>query len=233
MNNLLLEVKNLTVKLEENIILENISFKVKEGEILTILGQNGIGKSVLIKALLGLLPYTGEIIWHRKPKIGYLPQGLNQIMTKGLPLTVQDFFMLKNSSPTVESIIKFLELVGLPKDILLKKTGVLSSGQFQRMLVAWVLISRPEVILLDEPITGIDIGGEDTIYSLLEQIQKKRKLTIFIVTHDLNIVYIHSTNVLCLSREKHTCFGHPKEILNSEMLKNIFGRNIKFYEHNK
>jgi len=228
---ILLDVKNLTVNLEGERVIENLSFSISEGEILTILGPNGAGKSVLLKTLLGLLPYKGEIVWHQKQKIGYLPQGLNQLSVKNYPLTVADFFALKNPAPTLEEITKFLLLVGLEKDTLHKTAGSLSGGQFQRMLVAWVLISHPQVIFFDEPTTGIDIGGGETIYSLLNTIWKREKLTIFLVTHDLSIVYKHSTNVLCLTRKGHPCYGVPKKILNPETLEQVFGTEIKIYEH--
>jgi len=232
MSNMLLEVKNLDVSLDGEKILENLSFQVKQGEILTVLGPNGSGKSVLLKTLLGFLPYEGIIKWNKKPKIGYLPQGLNQLMIKDFPLTVQDFFALKNIPSKNKEIEKYLALVGLEKDILFKKAGSLSGGQFQRMLVAWVLISHPEVIFFDEPTTGIDIGGGETVYSLLHNIWKQEKLTIFLVTHDLNIVYKHSTNVLCLNRKGYHCFGTPKDILSMETLEKVFGKEIKLYEHN-
>ncbi|MFH1536231.1 MAG: metal ABC transporter ATP-binding protein [Patescibacteria group bacterium] len=226
-----LEVKNLNVNLAGEKIIEDLSFKVAQGEILTILGPNGAGKSVLLRTLLGFLPYEGKIIWEQKPKIGYLPQGLNQLKVKDFPLTVQDFFALKNPLLTLEEIARFLYLVGLEKDTLFKTAGSLSGGQFQRMLVAWVLISHPQAIFFDEPTTGIDIGGGDTIYSLLHTIWEKEKLTIFLVTHDLNIVYKHSTNVLCLNRKGYNCFGAPKEILSPQTLKQLFGAEIKLYKH--
>ncbi len=228
---MLLEVKNLNVSLDREEVLKNLSFQVKKGEILTVLGANGAGKSVLLKTLLGFLPYEGNVTWYEKQKIGYLPQGLNQLRVKDLPLTVFDFFSLKNLSPTREELESFLKLVGLEENILSKRAGSLSGGQFQRMLVAWVLVSHPNVIFFDEPTTGIDIGGGETIYSLLHSIWEKEKLTIFLVTHDFNIVYKYSTNVLCLNRKEHFCFGPPKEILNPEMLKQIFGKEIKLYEH--
>jgi len=229
---ILLEAKNLNIKFGKESVIENLSFSVNKGEVLTILGPNGAGKSVLLKSLLGLLPYEGEVAWHEKPKIGYLPQGLNQLRVKDLPLTVGDFFDLKNFSIKNKEVERFLKLVGLEKDILFKRAGDLSGGQFQRMLIAWVLISRPDVIFFDEPTTGIDIGGGETIYSLLHNISEKEKITIFLVTHDLNIVYRHSTHVLCLSRKGHYCFGSPKEILDPDALKEIFGTEIKLYEHN-
>lgn len=231
MNNILLEVKNLNVDLEGEKVIEDLSFQVAQGEIFTILGPNGAGKSVLLRTLLGFLPYKGEIVWRQKPKIGYLPQGLNQLKVKDFPMTVQDFFAMKNPAPTLEEVSKFLDLVGLEKDVLSKTAGSLSGGQFQRMLVSWVLIAHPQIIFFDEPTTGIDIGGGETIYSLLYSIWKKEKLTIFLVTHDLNIVYKYSNNVLCLNRKKYSCLGSPKEILSPETLENLFGTEIKFYKH--
>lgn len=228
---MLLEVQNLNVSLGKEKIIENLSFQVSEGEILTILGPNGAGKSVLLQTLLGFLPYTGKIIWKKKPHIGYLPQGLNQLKVKDFPLTVQDFFNLKKAVPNSKEIIYFLNLTGLKKDILNKNIGNMSGGQFQRMLVSWVLISHPQVIFFDEPTTGIDIGGGENIYSLLHNIQKKQHATIFLVTHDLNIVSHYSDKVLCLTRKNHTCFGTPQKILDPKTLKKVFGAKIKFYQH--
>jgi zinc transport system ATP-binding protein len=123
--------------------------------------------------------------------------------------------------------------VGLEESILGKKAGNLSGGQFQRMLVAWVLVSHPQVILFDEPTTGLDVGGGETIYSLLHTIWKKEKLTIFLVTHDLSIVYKNSTNVLCLTHKRHVCYGKPDKILNSETLEQVFGTEVKIFKHNQ
>lgn len=228
---LLLEVKNLNVVLGKEEIIQNLSFQVFEGEILTILGPNGAGKSVLLKTLLGLIPYRGEVVWRKKVKFGYLPQGLTQLKVKDFPLTVKDFFALKNFPLTLKKIGHFLRLVGLEKNILSKLIGHLSGGQFQRMLLAWVLISRPNILFLDEPTSGIDIGGGETIYSLLYRLWLKEKITVFLVTHDLNVVYKNSTNVLCLTNKKCSCFGKPKEILNAKTLKKVFGREIKLYDH--
>jgi len=227
----LLEVKNLKINLDENNIVKDLSFQLKEGEILTILGPNGSGKSVLIKTLLGIFPYEGEIIWHKKPKIGYLPQNLNQIGLKNYPLTVFDFFKLKNERLTKKEMIKYLEIVGLKEEILDKTVGVLSGGEFQRVLIDWVLISKPELVFFDEPTSGIDLSKEETIYSLLKKIKEKENLTIILITHDLSVIYKYSDNVLCLTHKKHFCYGKPKEILKEGNLKEIYGENIGIYKH--
>lgn len=229
MDEILLEVRNLSVTLGGAPVLSDLSFSVQEGEILTILGPNGSGKTVLLKALLGLLPFTGEVNWHKKPRIGYLPQGLNQMSVRDMPLTVEDFFALKKLNR--DRVTRYLPLVGLASGVLGKRAGYLSGGEFQRMLVAWVLASRPEVLFLDEPTTAIDVVGGETIYSLLKKIWREQKLTMFVVTHDLNIVYAHSTHVLCLSRFAHTCYGIPKEVLTPDVLNDMYGTDVKFYTH--
>jgi zinc transport system ATP-binding protein len=227
----MLEVSNLNVKIDNEEIIKNISFNLAPGEILTILGPNGAGKTVLLKTLLGLLPYEGKIKWSKKYKIGYLPQGLNQLFFKNLPLTVLDFFNFKNEKLNKDKIIKYLFFVGLNQNILKKNIGNLSSGEFQRVLMAWVLIDEPEVLFLDEPTTGLDLGGGETIYSLLKKIQEEKNLTIILVTHDLNVVYSFSNKVLCLSKKGKICFGAPEEVINPETLKEMFGGEIKFYKH--
>jgi len=222
---IVLKVENLDVELEGERILENLSFEVKEGEVLTILGPNGAGKTVLLKTLLGILPYQGEIEWKKGVKIGYVPQRLPFI--KDVPMSVKEFFDLKNVSGKESEEI--LGSIGLEKDILEKKIGDLSSGQFQRILVGWALVGNPQVLLFDEPMTGIDISGQESVYNLLEKLRKERNLTILLVTHDLSIVYKFATNCLCLNK-KMLCYGAPKE-LTSERLSQLYGGKIKFYQH--
>lgn len=222
---IVLKVKNLNVDLGKERILENLSFEVKEGEVLTILGPNGAGKTVLLKTLLGILPYKGKIEWRPKIKIGYVPQRLPFI--KDVPLSVEEFFELKNVSG--KEIKEILNSIGLKKDILEKKIGDLSSGQFQRILVGWALASNPRVLLFDEPMTGIDIGGQESIYELLAKLKKERDLTILLVTHDLSVVYKLATDCLCLNK-KMLCYSIPKD-LTTERLSQLYGGEIKFYEH--
>lgn len=98
------------------------------------------------------------------------------------------------------------------------------------MVIAWSLVDDPEVLLFDEPTSGIDIGGEETIYSLLHKFWKEKNITILLVTHDLNIVWKHANKVLCLNKKK-LCLGNPNDILSSENLKQLYGTGIKFYKH--
>jgi len=228
-NSTILRVKNLNVQLNGDNIIKNLSFEVKEREIFTILGPNGAGKTTLFKALLGLVPYKGEVVWSRKFKIGYLPERLSRAKFKELPISVREFFKFKESSD--EKISEMLSSVGLkdPK-ILEKNPGNLSSGQYQRFLISWSLIGSPQILFFDEPTAGIDIGGEETVYSLLQKFWKEKNLTILLVTHDLNVVYKYSTNVLCVNK-KVVCFGPPRDILTPQNLEKLYGTEIKFYKH--
>ncbi len=227
----ILEVKNLNVEIRGEKIIEDFSFKVEKGEFFIILGPNGAGKTTLFKSLLNLIPYKGEISWASKNiKFGYLPERLSRSEFKKLPLSVRDFYRFKEKSE--KEILNILNSVGLEGErILDRNPGNLSSGQFQRMLIGWALLNNPQVLFFDEPTTGIDIGGEQTVYSLLRKFWEERNLTILLITHDLNIVYGYATNVLCLHK-KGFCSGHPREVLTPEVLENLYGNKIKFYKHN-
>ena len=224
---IVLKVENLNVDLEREEILKDLSFEVKEGEVLVILGPNGAGKTVLLKTLLGILPYRGKVEWQKGIKIGYVPQRLPFI--KDIPMAVKEFFDLKNVSEKESEEI--LKSIGLGEDILKKKIGDLSSGQFQRILVGWALASNPQVLLFDEPLAGVDIGGQESVYNLLEKLKKARDLTILFVTHELSIVYKLADKVLCLNK-RMLCHGLPKEILTPERISELYSGEIKFYQHN-
>jgi len=228
MSEIILKVKNLKVVLDGQEVIKNLSFEVKKGEVLTILGPNGGGKTVLLKALLGILPYEGEIMWQKEVKIGYVPQRLPFI--KDIPMSVEEFFKLKEASS--EEMKAILNSVGIAEKFLNRNIGDLSSGQFQRVLIAWALIRNPDVLLFDEPTTGVDISGEETIYSLLSKLKEEKNLTILLVTHDLSVVFKFSTFVICLNKCP-VCQGTPKEVLSPENLRDLYGEEVKFYEHHK
>ena len=225
-SDLILKVTDLDVELEGEKIINNLSFEVKRGDILTILGPNGAGKTVLLKTLLGLLPHGGEIKWKKNIKISYVPQRLPFI--KDAPLSVKDFLKLKKSFD--KEIKETLNSIGFKESLLEKKVGDLSSGQFQRILVAWSLIGNPQVLLFDEPTTGIDIEGEETVYRLLARLKRERELTILLVTHDLSVVYTFSNYVICLNKQP-ICYGFPQEVLTPENLQKLYGEEVKYYRH--
>jgi len=222
----ILKIKNLTVEIDREKLICNLSFEVEKGQVATILGPNGAGKTVLLKTLIGIFPHKGEIWWKPKIKIGYVPQRVPFV--KDFPISIEEFFKLKTKDE--KEIKEVLKLVGFDESFLKKNLGEISSGQYQRILVAWTLIGNPDVLLFDEPTTGIDISGEETIYQLLERLKKEKNLTILLVTHDLSVVFKFSDYVICLNKCP-VCQGEPKEVISPETLSKLYGQEIKFYEH--
>ncbi|MBD3231289.1 ATP-binding cassette domain-containing protein [Candidatus Dependentiae bacterium] len=223
----ILNVENLNVSFGDEEIIKNLSFSINEKDVFVILGPNGAGKTTLLRALLKIIPYTGKIEW-KTSKISYLPPQEFFARKDLPPLNIKEFFKFKKVSQ--KQINNFLNLVGLEKTILNKEFTKLSTGQFQRTIIAWALVSDPKVLLFDEPTSGIDVGGEETIYSLLHKFWTEKNLTIILVTHDLNIVWEHAQKVLCLNKKK-ICQGSPEQILTPENLKKLYGTKIKFYKH--
>lgn len=226
-NTLALQVKNLSVELNNQKIIEKLSFEVKKGETLVVLGPNGAGKTTLLRALLGIIPYQGKVTWSVE-NTSYLPP--NELLQRKeiLPLTIEDFYSLKNIGK--KKVFKSLKSVGLEKEVYKKRIANLSTGQFQRLSIAWALVDNPDTLLFDEPTSGIDIGGAETIYSLLHNFWKKQKLTIILVTHDLSVVWEHADNVLCLNK-KGLCHGVPSQALTTENIKQLYGVGVKYYKH--
>lgn len=232
-----LKVQDLRVAFGSEAVLNNISFEVEKGEVLAIIGPNGAGKSVLFRAILGLVPYEGKIDWMENAKIGYVPQKL--FVAKDMPMTVLDFLRLKDAKEA--EIYEALDSVGLRtgdssdkhhfgKHILNSRLGDLSGGQMQRVMIAYALMNHPDVLLFDEPTTGVDISGEETIYNLLGKLHREHGLTIILITHDFSTIYRYAEKVLCLNREK-VCFGSPKEALDPKILEKLYGSQVGVYPH--
>lgn len=223
----ILEVKNLTVSFNKEKVIDDLSFKLEKGKNMVIVGPNAAGKTVLLRTLLGMVPFEGGITWKKGVKIGYVPQKI--LPEKNVPLSVRDFFGFKKVSES--RIVSALKSVGITDlSILKKKIGIVSPGQLQRILIAWSLAGDPEILLFDEPMAGIDIEGEETIYNLLNQIGKERNLTIILVTHDLSIVWKFADSVLCLNK-KAICFGSPEQAFTPENLSALYKGEMKFYAH--
>jgi len=228
-SDLALKVQNLSVTLEDKEIIHDLNFEVKKGETLVILGPNGAGKATLLRALLGIIPHQGQVDWHAK-NISYLPP--NELMQRKalLPLTVADFYDLKNV--TRKKALTSLESVGLSAEVYKQRLSRLSTGQFQRLSIAWALVDNPDTLIFDEPTSGIDLGGTETIYSLLHSFWQKRGLTIILVTHELSVVWEHANNVLCLNK-KSICHGEPSQVLTTGNLKELYGSGVKYHHHGK
>lgn len=224
----ILEVKNLNVTIGAANILRDINFEVGTGDILAIIGPNGAGKTMLLKTLMGLMDYQGNITWDKNTKIGYVPQRME--IETDVPLTVKEFFNLRSPRPTHREIQEALREVQLDESMLGRGLGEISVGQRQRILVAWAVLGHPSVLLFDEPTADIDIAGQESIYKMLHRLHHDLNLTIILISHDLNVVYKYAHKVLCLNKTK-ICYGIPSEALNTETLLKLYGGEKAFYTH--
>jgi len=236
-----IEVKDLSVKYPNHNTQATIgiTFDIQKNKIATLLGPNGAGKSTIIKAILGILPYEGEIkifgksIRSSYASIGYVPQRYS--FDQKIPITVYEFLKLALLSCTSchknkDKLIKeSLEQVSLQK---YERTTLssLSGGQLQRILLARALVHKPKLLILDEPEAGIDVGAEQSLYSLLQKMRNETEVTILIASHELDVVYGYSDQVICINK-RLVCTGKPNKVLNKETFLELYGGDITFYTH--
>ena len=217
-NKKLLELKDAGVKRSGRWLVKNITLSVSEGEILTIIGPNGSGKSTTAKIALGILkPDAGSVILHTN-KIAYVPQNLNIDWT--LPLRVLDFMRLTNKITTQE-ITKALDMTGVIS-LVNKDLKNLSGGEFQRVLLARAIATKPDLLILDEPVQGVDFTGEIALYDLINQVTLDLKCATILISHDLHFVMSTTDTVICLNGHI-CCSGTPKTIVQSKEFIDLFG----------
>lgn len=229
------KLENVCVKKDETILLDHINLHLHCNNITAIVGPNGAGKTTLFRSILGEMPYTGVIHYatHQKqskkfePVIGYVPQYLN--FDKATPISVLDLFAACMQKKPVWLPIKsgFKEKVRVAlKEVELeyalnRKIGALSGGELQRVLLALALMPIPDLLLLDEPISGVDNNGKKLFYETVMNLKKRHHMAIVIITHDLQLLETFSDHVVLLNK-KILCEGTPKEVLENEQTKQIF-----------
>lgn len=217
----ILKVSNLSIEISNQTILEHLSFKIKKGITLAIVGPNGAGKTTLFRALLNLIPYSGKIEWNEKVKIGYVPQILS---VRDIPISVKEFLSFKNESES--DIRSVLASVGLESEAVVGKSlGALSGGQLRRVLIGWAIVDKPNVLLFDEPTSGVDLDSEEAIYGMLRRLTEQNKITLLLISHDLHIVREYSDYALALNK----CvvfFGESKDVMDPATQKLIYGEPI-------
>jgi zinc transport system ATP-binding protein len=224
---LVLEVEHLTVEYDRHPVIRDLSFDVHRGDRVMIVGPNGAGKTTLFRALLGFVPFTGRIHWSPAVSIGFVPQGLD--VNRRFPVTVRELFQFGRTRLEPPAVADALDAVNAAA-LAGRSLATLSSGEFQRVLIAFALAQQPDVLLFDEPTSDIDIGGQETVYQRLESIAEARALTLLMISHDLNVVLRYATEVLCLSRD-FRCHGKPVDILTPEVLHRLYGPQVQFYQH--
>ena len=215
----LLSAVALTVRFGTSEVLSGITMAINPGEIVTVLGPNGSGKSTLLRALLGIVPVaSGQITRAPGLRVGYVPQKL--AIDPTLPMTVRRFLSLPTRVTNVQAT-QTLARVGLP-DMETRQMSALSGGQFQRVLLARVLLSDPQLLILDEPTQGLDQPGEAAFYRLIEEVRTTTGAAILMVSHDLHVVMAASDRVICLNGHI-CCEGTPRVVSNAPEYRALFG----------
>jgi len=241
--NSVIDVKNLNYKS----IIKNISFSIKRGDYTAIIGPNGGGKTTLLRLILGLIqPTSGEIKFFNRSKkefkdsskIGYVPQRAAQL-DLNFPITVYEVvklgFAYKSSlfkpmsSEDKQHIKDIMEKVGV-SDLKDRLVSQLSGGQRQRVMIARALVSRPQILILDEPNTGVDTQSQKIFYDFLRELNQKEKITILFVTHDLGVIVDDVTNVLCINQSLLSC-QNPHEVLNCTDMSQLYGVDAHVMHH--
>lgn len=230
-----LRISDLSVKIGNHVILENITMHAHCGEMIALVGPNGAGKTTLLKAILGQQDYTGVISFsvpgqrNRKAKIGYVPQSPN--FDPGDPVTVADLFVccmshrptfLGVSKAMRNKITECLERVHAEK-LIDKRIGTLSGGELQRVLLALALEPLPNILILDEPLSGVDVEGIVSLMDMLDEIRQVYDLSILMTTHDFSTLEAYANQVILIDHKVVTQ-GSPKDVLASEEFKRVFHR---------
>lgn len=225
-----LVVKSLGVRFGETVVFSGLSFTVPRAGSLAIVGPNGAGKTVLLRALVGALPQEGSVVWALGTRIGYVPQSLG--LQRDLPLTALEILGAKARLGGAEAseVATALARVGLGSEVAGRPIRVLSAGQFQRMLFALALVGDPTVLMLDEPLAGVDEPGQERLNELVDRVQAEHGLAVIFVSHDLTFVYRRATSVVCLGLGR-TCFGPPKTLLTPEILHEMYGEPLRHHVH--
>ena len=222
----LIALHNIQVRIDERDILKNVDFELHAREIVTLIGPNGAGKSTLIKVLLGIVkPNAGKLVNARKLTFSYVPQKFN--LSHSLPLRVKDLLALEKCPDAIKAEI--IRDTGIAK-LQDSKVQQLSGGERQRVLLARALLRQPDVLVLDEPMQGLDIQSEAELYDYVRNLPSKYGCAVLMVSHDLQWVMQGTHRVVCLN--KHICCsGLPENVQQHPEYQAIFGTNRVFYQH--
>lgn len=232
------QIRGLTVRKRDGVIIHDVTLDVHHGEIMAIIGRNGAGKTTLLKALLGRIPYTGSITFTNpkgerveKPRIGYVPQ--NMVFDRSTPMTVADMLCANLSSFPIwlghkkEKLARagaMLQKVG-GKNLLQKRLGSLSGGEMQRVLLAFALEPMPDMLLLDEPVSAVDRKGIEVFYDLVTSLRSEYHMPVILVSHDLSHVARYATRAALLDRTILVS-GDVKTVMASPQVRETFGLDV-------
>lgn len=224
----LLSLENIALRMQQTDILRDISFSVKRGEYVALIGPNGSGKTSLLKIILGLYrPTSGKMHLHA-PQIGYVPQKLD--IDKTIPISVEEFLKVYHPNfgkiPGDYDVLESLDA----KKLLKRKMGVLSGGETQKILIANAVLRKPPLLLLDEPTAGIDSLGEKYFYEYTQKYIEQHNASVILVSHDMHMVYQYASQVLCL-KVNLKCQGTPDEVRSCNAFQDMFAVTSTHFHH--
>ena len=229
-NNILVKLEDAGIRQNDKWLVQGVSLEVEKGKIVTLIGPNGSGKSTTAKIALGIYKKIEGKVEKFTDKIGYVPQKISVDWT--LPLRVHDFMVLTENLKD-EEINKALTLTGV-LNLKNKNLGNLSGGEFQRVLLARAISKKPELLVLDEPVQGVDFTGEIALYKLIKEISDKLNCGILLISHDLHTVMSATDHVVCLNGHV-CCSGSPIDVAKNNEYKALFGDQasqiLTRYEH--
>ncbi|WP_028695808.1 zinc ABC transporter ATP-binding protein ZnuC [Pseudomonas cremoricolorata] len=230
MSEALIRLEQVGVSFSGETVLERIDLAVAPRQIVTLIGPNGAGKTTLVRAVLGLLkPHTGKVWRQPRLRIGYMPQKIQVDPT--LPLSVLRFLRLV---PGVDraAALAALQEVGA-EQVIDSPIQTVSGGEMQRVLLARALLRKPQLLVLDEPVQGVDVVGQSELYRLITRLRDRYGCGVLMVSHDLHLVMSATDQVVCLNRHV-CCSGHPEQVSGDPAFVELFGQtapNLAVYHH--
>ena len=229
-NNPLVKLENAGVYKSSKWLVKGISFEVNNGQIVTLIGPNGSGKTTTAKMILNILNADEGLVTSKTNKMAYVPQKINIDWT--MPLRVIDFMKITSSINNAQ-ITEALTLTGVEK-LLYDEVHNLSGGEFQRVLIARAVAKKPELLVLDEPVQGVDFNGEIALYNLIKKISDKLNCGILLISHDMHFVMSATDHVICLNGHI-CCSGTPSSVVKNPAYIKLFGEHnaetLSYYQH--
>ena len=223
MSEALIRLDGVAVSFNGQAVLDEVQLSVQPGEIVTLIGPNGAGKTTLVRVVLGLLqPDRGNVRRAARLRIGYMPQKLHVDAT--LPLSVLRFLRLVPGVDRKRALAALAE-VGA-EQVIDSPLQSISGGEMQRVLLARALLREPQLLVLDEPMQGVDVAGQAELYRLISRLRERHGCGVLMVSHDLHLVMSATDQVVCLNRHV-CCSGHPEQVSGDPAFIELFGQDAK------
>ena len=222
----LIAARNVSFRYGNQTVLSDVNVAIRRGEIVTLIGPNGCGKTTLLKIMLGIVkPQSGSVHRHPALTIGYMPQKMT--IDSSMPMTVEWYLGMYASPRIPNRQLRIRECAAelVIEPLLHKSVHGLSGGEWQRVMLARALLVNPDILVLDEPVQGVDVNGQAELYDLIRSIRDRHGCAVLMVSHDLHLVMAATDHVICLNHHV-CCEGHPHEISQDPAFVHLFGAHV-------